>query len=955
MGRENNIMANDIRTTTLKIEMSHEGYVVSKTKVSFVVFVILLFVVVILTLAVLVTQNVWKDICNEPIASLPLQSKSAKREFEGRLPNTLRPINYKIKLTPYLDVEDAEKQFLFDGELVMQVECQANTRRITLHANELNIDEDTITISDKNNNLLSIRAITMDDLYEFLIIDIHEEMTTNEDYRIEMNYMGTMNNSDYLAFYISTYNHGNATRHVALSQLEMSYARRVFPCFDEPLYKATFDITITHRIGRIALSNMPRIRNESNGDWMTVTFGTTPVMSVYTLAIAVIDFPYKETTSVSGTKVRVWAREEMIENAEYALRVAADMLDFLNDLFLIKYSLPKLDMVAAPDFSFGAMENWGLVFYAELRMLYNKTSETPTEAQSVANIVGHELVHQWFGNLVTMEWWEHTWLNEGFARYFEYVAVDAVEKSWDIFNQFFQNDITFHAMARDVESDAHATIMNVGWHNEIRRMFDSRGYERGASMNQMMKSFLGEEAYMEGLRQYLQSFMYKTTVTDNLWHHLTEASIGRTNIDVKKVMDPWLHQTGFPLVTIKRTSDVTAIADQTVCVDNPNMSLDFGQKWYIPLTYTHSGRLTLDNPEHVWLEKGSVPLELFGGQDEDWILANINHYGFYRVNYDEDNWNKLIVQLNTDFTVIPLRNRVALLDDAFSLSHSLDIDAVIALKLTEHLQRETKNYSPWSCVMIHFTFLKNMLERTPSYSYYKKYLRRLIKPVYEELGWNFTYHDHVTYHLRRTAVELACFAENPDCLDRLVDAFDNWADGQDLHRVPNNMLDMVLCDAIEFGTEEDWEFLFGLLNESISIQYFLKYALSCTKDYTLIKRYMEESLALGDVFDIITNIRDNSLIGYHLAWDFVMDNFEFLVQLDENKAFYLVWSFAKKMNEDKDLLLLKDFGREYNDMPESVVDSFYEALQIVEWNVAWMTKNYNNVYDWLKQAEGGKG
>ncbi|XP_070558846.1 aminopeptidase N-like [Ptychodera flava] len=961
---QNNIMANDIRTTTLRIEMPSAGYTVSRTKASFMVFVLLLFVIVILTLSVFVTRSPNIDRCSVSTDRLPEPVENTEKQpYHGRLPQTMQPTHYKIKLTPYLDAEDGENQFRFDGRVEISTTSLQNSRKITLHGRNLDIHRDSLQITDDDSNTLSVKTIAFDKLYDFITIETYDEIQANRNYVIGMEYKGTLNNSDQLGFYVESYKVGNDTRYIALTQLETLYARRVFPSFDEPRYKARFDITIKHRVGRIALCNMPSIRNESDGEWMVVTFDTTPIMSTYIIAMAITDFKSRETTTKQGVLFRVWSQEELIDSAEYALHVGSQMLDYLNDLWGIPYPLPKLDMIAAPDFAFGAMENWGLVIYVHHLMLYNKTTQAPDTALAVANIIGHELVHQWFGNLVTLEWWKYTWLNEGFARYFEFMAVDFVEPSWDIFNQFYQNEVTFDAMESDAIASAHPTIMDVGWDVDIWKLFDSRGYERGASMNQMMRYFLGD-AFMDGLRNYLKHNQYKNTETDDLWHYLTEASIGSTNIDVKEVMDPWLFQTGFPVVTVTRTSKTTAVATQRMYVEDKNRLPDLGNKWHIPLTYTHSGRLDLENPEHVWLkpEDESALLELFDAKGGDWLLVNIQQYGFYRVNYDPDSWDKLIQQLTTDHEVIPVKNRAALIDDVFSLSRSLDVDAVTSLRLAEYLQFETENYSPWGTAIEHFDYLKNKLERTAAYGFYKKYLRRLIKPLYDELGWDFTYDDQLEYHLRRTAVEFACYAEDEDCLSTVAQKHKEWVK-EDTHHdgIPTEILDVVLCDAIEFGSEDDWQVLLETLyhvSSDVTLSHLsqaLKFALSCTRDYTLVKRYLEESLELDDDFSIISYVRDNSVVGYHLAWQFVMSKFDLLVSLNEKNAYELVWTFAVKMNSKKDLLEMEQFGREYNDMPKYVVNDFYEALDIIKFNIAWMDKNYKNVYRWLKRREGGNG
>ncbi|XP_077977862.1 aminopeptidase N-like [Glandiceps talaboti] len=924
---------------------------------------------------------------------LPTVQPQIHKPFEGRLPDTLKPTNYRIKIQPYLDEEDGDKRFLFDGEVDISMNCEKSTNVIKLHAVKLNIDEDTVRVNEIDTNEdIGVKDISTDEEYDFFIVKTKTKLQSGKKYKISMNYVGILNNTDIVALYLNTYQVGNETRYVLASQLDTVYSRRVFPSFDEPAMKATFDIIIKHRTTRSALSNMPVIRNETNGDWNTAYFDTTPIMSNYLVAVVVSDFVYKEKTTKKGVKIRLWSRQELIETVYFSLDLGLQTVEYFEELWNISYSLPKLDMVALPAFKFGAMENWGLILYREKYMLYDKAVHTPVTAQRVANLVTHELVHMWYGNLVTKAWWSDTWLNEGFARHFQFVPVDQFLPEWDIYDQFYQDRVTFKSFNNDASSDSHATVRpEIGWEDDLWSQFDTRVYERGSHIIMMMRSFLGDTIIFKGFRNYLKKHIYGSVYSYDLWAALTEtAKESGVNIDMKEVMDPWLLQLGFPVVTITRKDDTTATIEQKMFVldredEIPDAPGDLDYIWYIPLTYIHAGQpLTPSNgPSLAWLN-GTLTgaINLNGATADDWVLGNIYQHGYYRVNYDLDNWNKLISQLATDHEKIPIQNRAALIDDVFHLARSGDVDAMLAFQVADYLRNED-NYSPWKAAISNLGYIQKMLEKTPSYGNLEIYGRELIKPIYDLYGWNFKESDnddenHVKYHLKVEAIKLSCDFNYGDCVKEAKRVYSEWMEDKENNRIPQDVRALTLCTAIRHGGQDDWDFAYRELKKTTdhSLTDDITSGLACTEQVWLLqkylndyfRRYINETVVVFegdagmipttlstvdepiDFYTVIKKVLDQSTVGHMVAKEFSIQHFDDLYSRDADgsKAFPLIWELADRMNSKSQQMQLEDFARKYNDMPEDQVKEFYKAQRKVKANIRWMDRNYENLKQWLK-------
>uniref|UniRef100_A0ACB8ERH6 Uncharacterized protein n=1 Tax=Sphaerodactylus townsendi TaxID=933632 RepID=A0ACB8ERH6_9SAUR len=452
-----------------------------------------------------------------------------------RLPSAVVPVHYDIALQPNLTT------LMFSGSIQITVNVLEVTWHIILHSSRLHITKATLTpLGSSQPKPVEFLEYPMNDQIAILA---PEALLVGHNYTLNMEFYSNLSDT-YSGFYKIAYN-SSTERWLAATQFEPLAARSAFPCFDEPAFKATFTVKVKREQQHSALSNMPKIKTTPVTDGIVQDeFSESLKMSTYLVAVIVGDLANisKET---NGILVSVYSVPHQLDQAEYALDTAVKLLEFYQKYFDMKYPLPKLDLVAIPDFQAGAMENWGLITFRETMLLYDNKTSSAMDKNKVTTVIAHELAHQWFGNLVTMEWWNDLWLNEGFATFMEYFAMK--ENFPELYNDDFLN-LRFKTMVMDYLNASHPISLAVQSQGEIEEMFDTVSYGKGASLLLMLKNYLGESTFTAGIQSYLHDHSYKSTRSDYLWDSITKVTGG--NVDVKKLMKTWTHQKGFPLVTV---------------------------------------------------------------------------------------------------------------------------------------------------------------------------------------------------------------------------------------------------------------------------------------------------------------------------------------------------------------------------------------------------------------------
>src|SRR5918996_4384708 len=514
------------------------------------------------------------------------------------LPATVRPSKYDMTLAPNL------LECTFTGAETIDIEVHQSTAQIILNAAELDIHEAYL---ERNGERIPAERIETDAEAETATFTFARPLPTGT-MQLHLRFSGILNDK-LRGFYRSEYiRPDGAKRTMATTEFEAPDARRAFPCWDEPAHKAKFTIAVIIPAELTAISNMPIVSETPQaGGTKLVQFAESPIMSTYLLAIMVGEFECVEAQA-EGTLVRVWTTPGKKEQGRFALDVSCRLLSFYNNYFGIPYPLPKLDLIAIPDFAAGAMENWGAITYREVALLVDPAHSSAATKQRVAIIIAHEIAHMWFGNLVTMEWWNDLWLNEGFASWIEYKAVDHLFPEWDMWTQFTFADLG-PAMALDGLRNTHPIEAEVKTPHDINELFDAISYSKGAAIIRMLEQFLGEETFRRGLAHYLSSHEYGNARTEDLWAALGQVS-GKP---VKAIMDTWTKQPGYPYVHVdeeppENGQAVLSLVQRRFFLDHdPALDSQDASLWRIPVGVRSAAAET---PHFTMMERREAAVRL---------------------------------------------------------------------------------------------------------------------------------------------------------------------------------------------------------------------------------------------------------------------------------------------------------------------------------------------------------
>ncbi|XP_004686552.1 PREDICTED: aminopeptidase Q [Condylura cristata] len=819
-----------------------------------------------------------------------------------RLPSWLVPLHYELELWPRLRPNDlSELALRFTGRLNITVRCAVATTRLLLHSFFLDCES-----AEVRGPLLpgaedaTVGRVQVDQVWfaldmSYMVLELGDALQPGSRYQLQLSFSGPVYQDTREGLFLNVYADQGERRALLASQMEPTFARNVFPCFDEPALKATFNITIIHHPSYVALSNMPQLGQSEKEDvdgskWTVTAFHTTPYMPTYLVALAVCDYDYVTKTE-RGKEIRIWARKDAIANgnADFALNITGPIFSFLEDLFNISYPLPKTDIIALPSFDNRAMENWGLLIFDESLLLLLPNDQLTEKKTMISYIVSHEIGHQWFGNLVTMNWWNNIWLNEGFASYFEFGVTNYFNPKIPKNEVFFSNIL--HGVLREdhalVSRTVSMKVENFTETSEINELFDLFTYNKGASLARMLSSFLNENLFISALKSYLGTFSYSNADQDDLWRHFQMAIDNQSKIllpaTVKSIMDSWMHQSGFPVITLNVSTGIMKQEPFYLGKANNQTLLPHNNTWIVPILWIKSGR----TQSIAWLDKSSkvFPEMQVSDADHDWVILNLNMTGYYRVNYDNLGWKRLIQQLEKDPKAIPVIHRLQLIDDAFSLSKNNYIDIEIALDLTKYLAEEDE-IIVWHAVLVSLN-PRELVSDVNNYDIYpllKKYLVKKLIPI-----WN-TYatiiranvaalqDDYLALISLEKLFGNACWLGLEDCLQLSRDLFRKWVNHPE-NEIPYPIKNVILCYGIALGSDKEWDFVLNVYNnktkEEERIQ--LAYAMSCSKDPWILNRYLEYAITTSPQTFNETNVIEavaTSEVGRYIAKDFLVNNWQ---------------------------------------------------------------------------------
>lgn len=541
------------------------------------------------------------------------------------------------------------------------------------------------------------------------------------------------------------YEHAGVKKELLATQFESHHAREVFPCIDEPAAKATFDVTLTTEPGITVLGNMPIASQDDEGERMVTTFETSPRMSTYLLAFVTGEMHRKTATTKDGVEVNVWATPaQPAEALDFPLDIAVRITEFYNDYFGTAYPLPKADHVALPDFSSGAMENWGLITYREIALLADPKTTSIASRQYAASVIAHELAHQWFGNLVTMEWWNDLWLNESFATLMSYISIDGIHPEWNTWNDFSLEESIF-ALRRDALDGVQAVQVDVNHPDEISTLFDGAiVYAKGARLMRMVQQYIGHDAFQKGLSEYFKKHAYKNTIGNDLWDELATAS-GK---DIKDIMNTWISQSGYPVVTIERDGDDVTLTQEQFFVGphEPSHKL-----WPIPLNASSDDvpALLQEKQLHITTDK---PLQL-----------NVGDSAHFITKYDDLSRQTLLESVH-DMSLDTI-GRIQLLNEAVMLVRGGIQSSDSLIPLLDAYRNETEE-PVWNIISMGLAELRKFVEDNKEAEQKLRHLSaEIARAQYERLGWDpKDGESEEDTKLRSTIIGLTLYGENEAAL-----------------------------------------------------------------------------------------------------------------------------------------------------------------------------------------------
>ena len=751
-----------------------------------------------------------------------------------RLLDTFTPNHYNLTL----DLTRAEEKEFY-GTVI--ISGDSTSESISLHSKGLTIQSATI-----DNQPADVSFGEFDEL------KLSQPELKSGNHTIHINFSGTITDAMH-GLYPCYFTHNGVKKQLFATQFESHHAREVFPCVDEPAAKAEYDLTLITRPGITVLGNMPVKSEGENGDSRTTTFEKTPRMSSYLLAFVIGELHKKTARTKSGVEVNVWATPAQNETTlDFALDIATRSIDFYDEYFGVKYPLPKSDHVALPDFSSGAMENWGLITYRESCLLADPELTPESSRRFIATVIAHELSHQWFGNLVTMQWWNDLWLNESFANMMEYVAIDALQPDWHMWEDFATNEVTA-ALRRDSLDGVQSVQADVNHPDEISTLFDPAiVYAKGGRLLVMVRKLIGEEAFRAGLKSYFEKFAYKNTVGNDLWQELESAS----GQPIVNLMNAWISQPGLPVVSVSNSHDAAILSQERFFIGEHQPS---DALWPIPLFANQPLDVKVLNQKEttVSIEK---PLQLNCGLSAHFVTK-----------YDESTREYLLKNI----TELPTLDKICILQDATILARAGFENSASLLPLALSLKTET-NEKVFGMAAGALTELRKFVDdNDAARDSLKRISGEFARATFEELGWDEKAGESDDDRERRTtALSLMMYSEDKEVLNEAKTRFDS----NKLEDLPTEIRALIISANVRnFETPEMIENLFAAYKNTPSndLQNDIAIGLTSTKNPETAEK-------------ILANIKDSNIIRPQDAsrW------FVYLIRTRENRQ--ITWNWLKE-------------------------------------------------------------
>lgn len=785
---------------------------------------------------------------------LPAAAQHSVGQGGIRLPRAVSPSLYRLKVEPNFGT------FSFKGDETISINIRQPTAKVILNAAELQIERASIlSVTDKSVRVKPV--IQLNKITEQLALTAPQVLKPGQ-YEVNIGFRGTLNDK-LRGFYRSTYTDAAGQKKLlAVTQMEPTDARRMFPCFDEPDFKAVFDLTAVIDQSLTAISNSP-VESEKTLDQSrkAVHFAPTPKMSTYLVALLIGDFESTEPKTAYGVPVRVWSVKGKKDMCKFALDVGARLIPFYNKYFGIPYPAKKLDFIAIPDFEAGAMENLGAVTYRETALLIDEKTASTHARQRVAGVVAHEMAHMWFGDLVTMKWWDDLWLNEAFATWMATKAEDFLFPEWHSWDQFGLSRAA--AMSTDALRSSRAIHFVVNNPYDANEMFDEITYSKGASILRMLEQYVGEEVFRQGVSNYLKAHAFGNATTVDLWNAIGKSS-GKP---IRNTMFAWVERPGFPLVSVALDNKNRSMtAQQRRFLLDPPKGVVISPDWSIPL-FTRSiaeksaiSVLTMSTNKQVFSAVAEVPFVNAGGN------------GYYRVRYPSSVLAALQLAVQNRLSVA---ERLSLLSDQWSLVVAGDLPISEYLKLTASYKQET-DPSVMSMMVGQFDAIYRIAPPAvrPALA---RFVQDRVGPAMRRLGWTPAPGESDLTKLLRSQVvsSLGTIGNDASVIAKSHELFDKHLNSPDT--IDGDVLRAVIHVVAYNGNADDYQKLVAAWKSAKSpeIEKRNLFALADFRQLALVRRTLELTLSkevrLQDAGMLLSSLISNE-DGKVIAWNFLKKN-----------------------------------------------------------------------------------
>ena len=854
------------------------------------------------------------------------------------LPSNVTPVRYALTLTPDLS------GFTFDGSETVEIEVLEPTSTIILNCVEIAIRSCAAACAD--GRTLESRPAEYNEADETAILQFESALPPGKA-TLDIRFAGELNDK-LRGFYRSRYiDTQGGERYLATTQFEATDARRAFPCWDEPSLKANFSVTLEVPQDLAAVSNMPIVDESPTGNGTRIVrFAETPPMSTYLLAFVVGDISSVEAQAADGTLIRVWATSGNEQKGRFALDTAVQLLSYFNEYFGIAYPLEKLDHVAIPDFAAGAMENWGAITYRESALLVDPEHSSAGTRQIVASIVAHEMAHMWFGDLVTMSWWNDLWLNESFASWMGDKSVDHLHPEWEVWTRFLVED-TNRGLSLDGLKNSHPIEQEVNNPAEIGQLFDAISYSKGASILRMLEQFLGEDTFRDGLRRYLRDHEYGNARTRDLWDALGSAS----GQPVAEMMDTWVQQTGYPVVDVSTTHaedsvEVTAYQRRFLYEHISDSDAQDDTRWHVPIAVRGPDP---DRRSSTLMKTAEASLRLPDeGEEPPWIKVNPEQTGFYRVNYTAEGWERLRGPISN--LELPPSDRLGIQNDAYALSRAGMLAATHFLRLAEAYAAET-DASVWADLAANLSGVDMLLAGEPFHARFQALARSVFQTIGRTVGWDAGPNEGHPEALRRSTVldQLGRYEDGPT-LAEAERRFERYV--EDPSTIDPDIRRVVFALAAQGGETSAYDTMWELALEIPLQEEKMRLLAGLTQfpQAELLARTLSRSLSEDvrnhETIPVISGVASNRH-GRDLAWEFVKENWDELDRRYGEGGFGLMY-LVSLTGGFTTLEQMDDVERFFHDHPAPAAErTIRQSLERIRLNIAWLKLNRSDLEGWL--------